>query len=183
MKKHNGQFQKGFTPWNKNKGIAIAKEWVELSDGSKAVKLPLTNNTFALIDENWFDYLNQWKWYCSPNGYAERRPTENGNKITYTIHRIVANTPIGMFTDHINRNKLDNRSVNLRNVTKSDNALNSKKRTDNTSGHTGIYLIPARWEAKLTIGGKDIRFGAFKTKEEAIEAYHKKVLLHKISCC
>ena len=32
--------------------------------------IPLTRGEFAIIDEEDFEYLNQFKWYCSKDGYA-----------------------------------------------------------------------------------------------------------------
>ena len=67
------------------------------------------------------------------------------NKKHTTCHRVIwemhnGAIPKGMFIDHINRVRDDNRIENLRLVTHSQNALNSKLRSTNTTGIKGLYL-------------------------------------------
>jgi hypothetical protein len=42
--------------------------------------------------------------------------------------------------DHINGDPSDNRWSNLRPITHSQNAINRKQHTNNTSGHSNIYI-------------------------------------------
>lgn len=74
--------------------------------------------------------------------------------------------------DHINRDKLDNRIVNLRNVDDRINAQNCGTRKHNTSGHRGVYWHKptANWTAMVFHRGKTISLGYFDTREEAIQA-------------
>lgn len=73
--------------------------------------------------------------------------------------------------DHINRNKTDNRLCNLRIANKSENARNSKRRMDNTSGCTGVNWHKQRkcWRAYITIKGKRTHLGVFANKQDAIQ--------------
>lgn len=74
--------------------------------------------------------------------------------------------------DHENRIKSDNRINNLRPSNKSNNAINSKIRSTNTSGQTGILFRSDRpkkpWLAFIEKHGVKIR-KSFETKEEAIK--------------
>lgn len=60
--------------------------------------------------------------------------------------------------DHINGNGLDNRWINLRVVTSSENSRNKKIRTDNSSGIQGVYWHKqiCRWIARIRNAGKTI---------------------------
>jgi hypothetical protein len=65
--------------------------------------------------------------------------------------------------------------VNLRLATRAENAGNSKRRTDNTSGHKGVYWNRQRnkWQAKIRRGALEKHLGLFSSKEDAAEAYRK----------
>ena len=74
--------------------------------------------------------------------------------------------------DHINGNKLDNRRSNLRVVTRSENLMNAKTRSNNTSGYKGVSFNRDcnRWQAHIRTS-KSIYLGLFDTKEDAHKAY------------
>ena len=74
--------------------------------------------------------------------------------------------------DHINRNKTDNRIANLRDVSQKQNGQNASKRSDNTSGHPGVYWHKrdSKWVAQITHNYKLIHLGYFSILEEAIAA-------------
>ena len=74
--------------------------------------------------------------------------------------------------DHINRNRSDNRIENLREVTNKQNHQNKSKRSDNTSGHTGVYWHKqkSKWRARIKHNQKLIHLGLFATIEEAVAA-------------
>jgi hypothetical protein len=78
--------------------------------------------------------------------------------------------------DHINRDGLDNRIVNLRECTQSQNIINSKGWKNSSSGHTGVQKERDKWKATIKKDGKHIRIGVFFTIEEARAARKKKEL-------
>lgn len=130
-------------------------------------KIRLNQSKSAIVSDEDFEYLNQWKWGFDGN-YARRR--ENGKKIY--MHRVINNTPANMQTDHINRNKLDNRRENLRSTNGTTNVNNSNPRSTNRSGYKGVWFWKERnkWEASITVNYKKIYIGLFKEKESAIMA-------------
>jgi len=73
--------------------------------------------------------------------------------------------------DHINRKPLDNRRCNLRVVTKSQNSMNSKLGSNNSSGKKGVsYSIEKKkWHAYISLDGKRKFLGYFKHLNDAIE--------------
>lgn len=93
---------------------------------------------------------------------------------TMTAHRVAMALQLGYWPegeiDHINGEKSDNRACNLRVVTKSENQRNSKRRSDNKSGHVGVYKKGKRWSAYINKNGKRTYLGGFSNIEDAIEA-------------
>jgi len=95
---------------------------------------------------------------------------------TWTAHRLAWLYVHGEWPqrciDHINKCRSDNRISNLRDVTMSENIRNSKLRTDNSSGVTGVYSHKQSggWMAMAWKEGKQVFLGWFKAKGEAIDA-------------
>jgi hypothetical protein len=87
------------------------------------------------------------------------------------LSRIISKCPKGLQVDHINRNTLDNRRCNLRNVTQQEN-LRNQKRANNKTGYTGVALHKqtGKFTAQLKHNYKKIHLGIFKTIEEAYNA-------------
>jgi hypothetical protein len=144
-------------------------------------KILLTKGVLALVNDDMFDYLNQWKWSLH-HGYATRtdRGIINGKKYQRTIamHRVIANTPEDKITDHINRNPLDNRSSNLRICSKAQNACNTEPYKTNRSGYVGVRWKTSnrKWVARINLAGKQIHIGYFTDLLEAAKAYDAKAL-------
>lgn len=92
----------------------------------------------------------------------------------YKLHQIIKFNEIrrGFYIDHINGDRLDNRRCNLRLCTPSQNAMNRKIPSTNTSGYKGVSLVQYnnKWLAQIVVQGKTIRLGVFENKNDAIEA-------------
>lgn len=81
--------------------------------------------------------------------------------------------PDGLFIDHINRNRTDNRIENLRLVTHKENMRNMSRRIDNRTGITGVQWNKKmyKWTAHLNLWGeKQLYLGSYETKAEAVAA-------------
>ena len=140
-------------------------------------KITLTRGKFAIVDDEDFDALNQWKWWFTTRGYAVR---EEKRKLVF-MHRLINKTPNGFDTDHINRNKLDNRQANLRTVTRSQNFMNINPRKNNTSGVKGVQRHAEGWMARIKLNYKTIYLGYFKRFEDAVTARkNAELIYHKI---
>jgi hypothetical protein len=81
-------------------------------------------------------------------GYISIRLFKKG----YLAHRLAWAMHYGVWPtqliDHINGDSSDNRIVNLRQTTQSENMRNKRIRADNTSGYVGVYKRGAKWYAK-----------------------------------
>lgn len=73
--------------------------------------------------------------------------------------------------DHKDRNKRNNKWGNLRQASVSQNAMNSKIRSDNTSGHKGVFLDKnGTYRAYINVNKRCISLGFNMTFEEAVAA-------------
>jgi len=82
--------------------------------------------------------------------------------------------------DHINRDRTDNRWINLREADYSQNAANSAKHTDNSLGFKGVHIHQqtGRYRAQLAVRGKRVSLGLFDTAEQAHAAYLEAARAH-----
>lgn len=136
-------------------------------------------NLFAIVDDEDFEYLNQFDWYAKRVGsiyYATRQDLQNKSKSAF-MHRMIMGCCFGdgKIVDHIDMNGLNCQRSNLRLCTKSQNALNAKPY--GKWGYKGVscYSTKSRgvqWTATILINGKYKSFCGFKTIEDAALAYN-----------
>lgn len=135
-------------------------------------QIPLTQGKFALVDDEDFEWLNQWKWHYDVKGYAARhlsRKTSN-HELVY-MHRQIMNFPKNKMVDHKDRNGLNNRRENLRSCTKSQNAMNSKKEINNRSGYRGVVVDSYNTiRAFIMVNKRHIPLGKFSSLIDAARA-------------
>jgi len=74
--------------------------------------------------------------------------------------------------DHVNGKRDDNRWINLREATNSQNQWNSSIRRTNKSGNKGVIWDKKRrrWRAYISIDGNNKHLGYYDTKDGAIVA-------------
>lgn len=74
--------------------------------------------------------------------------------------------------DHVNHHKADNRWINLREVSKTENGRNVPRNSKNTSGHTGVCWCRLRnkWQANIKVDGRKLNLGRFNDISDAIAA-------------
>lgn len=108
-------------------------------------------------------------------GYRKLQFEFAGDRKVYRVmaHRLAwfivhGALPIGD-VDHINRDRLDNRIENLRDVPASLNQRNAKLRRDNTSGISGVTWSARdkRWRAAVWVDGQMAYLGKYIDKEAA----------------
>ncbi|MCR4324148.1 MAG: AP2 domain-containing protein [Candidatus Curtissbacteria bacterium] len=136
---------------------------------------------FVIVDNEDFDYLNQFRWHYD-NGYAHRREyfKNKDNKFDKTkykniyMHNLIIDCPEDKTTDHKNFNGLDNRKENLRIGSWTQNMQNTRS---SKNGFKGVFFANdhkriKRWRAEINVNKKRICLGYFKTSEQAGEAYN-----------
>jgi hypothetical protein len=115
----------------------------------------------------------------STNGYLLLAAKHDGKTVTLLAHRVAWQLYYGLppasNIDHVNRDKLDNKIVNLRLCTQTQNQGNYPMRSSNSSGYRGVYWSNhhKKWVAQIRLHGKTRRIGGYKTAEEASAAYMK----------
>lgn len=72
--------------------------------------------------------------------------------------------------DHINRERSDNRFVNLREASGSENQQNSKVSIRNTSGHKGVSYLGGKWKAQISLNKRCIYLGLYSDIAAAVAA-------------
>jgi len=153
-------------------------------------KIKLTKGQYAIVDNEDFEWLNQWIWHVDWSKYTKsyyaKRGVFNGKNMTsIRMHREILNAPKSTQTDHINHNTLDNRKINLRIVTARQNAFNrSGAQINNKSGFKGVFRRGKKWGAQIGLHGKYRWLGVFTTPEEAALVYNEaaKKLFGEYAC-
>ncbi|HEV7352551.1 MAG TPA: HNH endonuclease [Brevundimonas sp.] len=139
--------------------------------------IPLTQGQCAIVDDDDFAWLSQWKWHAQKNGrggfYAKRR---GENRQVISMHREIIQTPKGLVTDHVDGNGLNNQRSNLRLATQLQNMMNRRGKRGGTSRFKGVWVDPSprnlkAWRAAIRVDGKLCYLGRFTTEEEAGAAY------------
>ncbi len=151
----------------------------------EVAKIKLTKGKFAIVDAEDFEELNKHSWCFLPGGYAVRKGQKSihGTTLIY-MHRQVIGCPAGLWVDHKNNNKLDNRKQNLRRCGALGNGANKKVTGKGSSVYKGVGVSGNRFRARIAFRGEGIHLGSFKIEADAARAYDKKAfeLFHEYAC-
>ncbi len=127
------------------------------------------SNEKFYIDIQDYDKIKNYCWFTNINGATKRIST----KLPKCDKTIKMHTFLGFKGyDHINRNELDNRRVNLRKCTHQENSTNVGLKKNNKSGIIGVFLCKTtnKWIAQIKKDYKNIHLGSFINKDDAIKA-------------
>ena len=135
--------------------------------------IKLTQGKFAKVDDEDFEFLNQWRWctYTSRNGrifYAIRSVWTDGKCKTIQMHRLIMGiSDRSILVDHKDHDGTNNQRENLRGCTSQQNIWNST--SNKTTGYKGVRLKNrrGRFTAEIFIDGARVLLGCF---DRAIEA-------------
>ena len=144
--------------------------------------IPLTRGYEAVIDLIDLPLVAGHLWFVELAGkqrYAVRTDRSNGKQRRLRMHRVILgleDQAIGRnLGDHCDGDGLNNRRINLRPATKSENNWNARTRKDSSTGLRGVhYLKRAKvWQARIMSNGKRITLGNHRSPEAASAAYAK----------
>lgn len=141
-------------------------------------EIKLTQGKVALVDDEDFEYLNQWKWCAHKAGkkfYARRACILNKKYQEIKMHRLIMDCVEGdgKIVDHKDGDTLNNSKNNLRICSHKNNIRNMNKSTLHTSKYKGVHLRKnGKWQARITKNYKLIHIGYFKIEAEAAKAYN-----------
>ncbi len=80
--------------------------------------------------------------------------------------------PDGLFMDHIDGDRANDKWSNLRLATPQQNARNRKPCKRNTTGIVGVHPVKrnGQWGAEIGVDGSNIKLGCFECQADAVEA-------------
>ena len=147
-----------------------------------AKEIQLSQGKVAIVDDEDFDYLNQFKWHVFNNNgkfYARRRfLLSNGNISKILMHRFIMKPNKDMVIDHLDGNPLNNQKTNLRICTQSENNKNRNLNINNRSGFKGVYWFEKikKWRTHIRNNKKIIYLGCHINIIDAARAYNEAAL-------
>ena len=129
----------------------------------------------VIIDDEDYKWVSEIKEKLSIRQYHRNRYVFISklalHKLIFAISGGI--TKKGYVIDHINRNSLDNRRINLRLISNYDNIRLNKIKRRGTSKYVGVSRIKEteKWKAQYSSGATNIYIGVFDSEIEAAKAH------------
>ena len=148
-------------------------------------ELLLNSGEVILIDDNDYSLVSLFKWSKTSvkkgtdYHYLKTSFTIDNKRYSILLHRLIMNAKKGQIIDHINRNSFDNRKINLRFCSNSENTSNGKMRKSK-SGYKGVcwYKPYNKWVIKIYIKGRYKFLGYTNNPIEGAKLYNKYAQIH-----
>lgn len=133
---------------------------------------------FALVDDDIYHKYKHLNWTLRTLRGDMRSVVAwmdvNGKNKIVKLHRLAAgHIRRGMRVDHINGNVLDNRRLNLRICTETENNRNRAAHKGSVSKHKGVVWDKPKlkWRAQISLDGKRKFLGYFESEDDAARNY------------
>lgn len=132
----------------------------------------VANNDSFIFDKQDLPLIMAHRWYIEKNGYVATKIKEK----TFRLTRLLLSPDKNKYIDHINGNPRDNRRLNLRLSTFTENQRNMRIPSHNTTGYKGVSFRRDRnkFRAYISIGNKTKHIGYYDSAENAAIAYDNK---------
>jgi hypothetical protein len=128
----------------------------------------LTKGLSAIIDDDCYEALSQWRWRCKHAGNTSYACRNLHNGRTLFMHRVIMAAPAGLDVDHINHNGLDNRRCNLRIVPHAKNLWN--RRPEAAADGFSWNRQRNKWRVRIDHFGRRIEVGFYDDRDLAKSA-------------
>lgn len=146
------------------------------------IEIPLHSRKYpglaALIDDEDWLKVSGYHWCpkkgCGGKFYAHAHAYVDGKKTSVLMHRLILG--ISGQVDHVSRDSLDNRKVNLRPATTSQNMANRAKYAgEYSSSFKGVswHRQQGKWRADITKDRKTKHLGCFNDEVTAAKSYDR----------
>lgn len=138
-------------------------------------EIKLTQGMIALIDDEDFEKVNQYKWRARKSKKKHYATSQIKEKKGIHLHNLIMNPPPGFVVDHEDRDGLNCQKSNMRICT---NIQNKKNRTAwGASKYLGVAILRRKnyikWEARIFNNKTSFYLGCYLTEEDAARAYDK----------
>jgi hypothetical protein len=127
----------------------------------------------CFVDDEDFALVSQYAWCRQIARGTEIVYAQSHNAPCHQMHRLIMGARPGQLVDHIDRDGLNNRRSNLRFATKSQNAMNSKRKAQSSTGYKGVifHRRDGVYTAQIRIDGRRKWLGSFHDPERAYAVY------------
>ena len=143
------------------------------------IRVPLTQDLVALIDEEDWCLISKYKWHAAQtnttNLYYARTALKPNNDLI-SMHRLLLNAKPSDICGHRDGNGLNNTRKNIRITTRSINSINIHNKCRNASGYRGVTKSDGRFMARIRKDKVVYYLGLFKSPIEASIAWERKAL-------
>lgn len=136
-------------------------------------EIQLTRGLVALVDDEDFEYLNQFKWYAAKDHntfYAARNGYKDHKQFKIMMHWDIMGSKM---IDHMDRDGLNCQRLNMRKCNHSQNRINSIKQSNTSSKYKGVSWDKhaKMWNVRICIDKKRKNLGYFKDETKAAICY------------
>lgn len=124
----------------------------------------------ALVDIDDIELVSKYRWNLKNDEYVRTTPNRGAKEIF--MHRLIMDvTSKEVVVDHINHYRFDNRKLNLRKCSRTQNNMNMQPTEQNKHGIVGVSYDRTldRYIATIQVSGNRIR-KRFRNLEEAVIA-------------
>lgn len=122
------------------------------------------------VDAEDYAWAKEIRWYISTNGYVVVATSRSGREY---LHRLIMRPGPDQHVDHVSRDKLDNRRINLRLCDRRGNMRNRAGNKDSTSRYKGVcwHIAAQKWHAQIGLEGRHLNLGLYETEIQAALIY------------